>query len=126
MTSNFSFSHSVFKRLVLQTRKNQGLFGKGLLLSSIYTNFNTLKIRTLGKHSGKGEIAQNEQFHLLPQCFLCNLYLKNHLIATFQLSSAASLNMGRSQNGVLGNGLTDRQNFRLAKIESISKTTNKR
>ena len=25
---------------------------------------------------GKGEIAQNEQFHLFPQCFLCNLYLK--------------------------------------------------
>ena len=30
VTSNFSFSRSVFKRLVLQTRKNQGLFGKGL------------------------------------------------------------------------------------------------
>ena len=30
VTSNFSFSYSVFKRLVLQTRKNQGLFGKGL------------------------------------------------------------------------------------------------
>ena len=28
--SNFSFSHSAFKRLLLQTRKNQGLFGKGL------------------------------------------------------------------------------------------------
>ena len=28
--SNFSFPHIVFKRLVLQTRKNQGLFGKGL------------------------------------------------------------------------------------------------
>ena len=28
--SNFSFSYSVFRRLVLQTRKNQGLFGKGL------------------------------------------------------------------------------------------------
>ena len=26
VTSNFSFSHSVFKRLVLQTRKNKGLF----------------------------------------------------------------------------------------------------
>ena len=24
----------------------------------------------------KGEVAQNEQFHLFPQCFLCNLYLK--------------------------------------------------
>ena len=30
ITSNFSFSHSVFKRLVLQTLKSQGLFGKGL------------------------------------------------------------------------------------------------
>ena len=30
ITSNFSLSHSVFKRIVLQTRKNQGLFGKGL------------------------------------------------------------------------------------------------
>ena len=30
VTSNFSFSRCVFKRLVLQTRKNQGLFGKGL------------------------------------------------------------------------------------------------
>ena len=28
--NNFSFSHSVFKRLELQTHKNQGLFGKGL------------------------------------------------------------------------------------------------
>ena len=23
----------------------------------------------------KGKIAQNEQFHLFPQCFLCNLYI---------------------------------------------------
>ena len=29
----------------------------------------------------------------------------NPLMATFQLSSAASLNLGWSQNGVLGNGL---------------------
>ena len=31
VTNNFSFSHSVFRRLVLQMRKNQGLFGKGLI-----------------------------------------------------------------------------------------------
>ena len=30
----------------------------------------------------------------------------NPLIATFQLSSAAPLNLERSQNGVLGNGLS--------------------
>ena len=33
---NFSFPHSVFKRLVLQTRKNQGLFGKGLRYGIYY------------------------------------------------------------------------------------------
>ena len=33
VTSNFSFSHSVFKRIKLQTRKNQGLFGKGLMVN---------------------------------------------------------------------------------------------
>ena len=32
--SNFSFSYSVFKRLVLQTRKNKGLFGKGLITTA--------------------------------------------------------------------------------------------
>ena len=73
----------------------------------------------------KGEIAQIEQFHLFPQWFLCEKgdiaqieqispfstmfsmqsVSWNHLIATSQLSSAASLNLGRSQNGVLGNGL---------------------
>ena len=31
ITSNFSFFHSFFKRLVLQTDKNQGLFAKGLM-----------------------------------------------------------------------------------------------
>ena len=29
--SNFSFPHTVFKRLILQTLKNNGLFGKGLI-----------------------------------------------------------------------------------------------
>ena len=34
------------------------------------------------------------------------------LIATFHLSSAASLNLGRSQNGVLGNGLMKAKSIR--------------
>ena len=52
--------------------------------------------KTLEKIEENGEIA----------CFLFNLYLKILLIATFQLSSAASLNLGWSQNGVLENRLT--------------------
>ena len=38
--SNFSFSNSVFKRLLLQTRKNQGLFGKGLTLDHTIPTLN--------------------------------------------------------------------------------------
>ena len=34
VTSNFSFPHCVFRRLVVQTRKNQGLFGKGLITTT--------------------------------------------------------------------------------------------
>ena len=32
--SNYSFSHSIFKRLVPQTRKNKGLFGKGFRIQN--------------------------------------------------------------------------------------------
>ena len=42
ITSNFSFSHIVFKRLILRTRENQGLFGKGLIvidLPNFLTNY---------------------------------------------------------------------------------------
>ena len=35
--SNLSFFHSVFKRPVLQTRKNHGFFGKGLRKFSLLT-----------------------------------------------------------------------------------------
>ena len=45
--SNFSFSHSVFKVLVLQTGKNQGLFGKGLtqMLSFLVKNNEACSLR---------------------------------------------------------------------------------
>ena len=39
VTSNFSFSHIVFKRHVLETCKNQGLSGKGLTHSHRMTPF---------------------------------------------------------------------------------------
>ena len=40
VTSNFPFSRSVFKRLVQQTLKNQGFFGKGLIeLNLVFSRF---------------------------------------------------------------------------------------
>ena len=73
--------------------------------SKFHTYLNTLK--HLENFVGKGEIAQDEQFHLFPQYFLCNLYLKVLKVVTFQLSSAASLNLGQFQIGILGNGLRE-------------------
>ena len=53
VTSNFSFSHSVFKRLVMQTHKNQGLFGKGLKQLN--------KVRVEGGYSGFQKISSKQQ-----------------------------------------------------------------
>ena len=41
VTSNFSFSHSIFRRFVLQTRKSQGIFWKGLNNLSQYETANS-------------------------------------------------------------------------------------
>ena len=98
VTSNFSVSHSVFKRLVTQTRKNQGLFGKGLKYGDYYDLthsqlfpkrqiLDSSKLKEFAddnfkfdENGGefykwvqntveKGEIARDEQFLLFPQCF---------------------------------------------------------
>ena len=58
VSSNFSFSHSVFKRLVVQTRKNQGLFGKGFttqlpLLSILWK-------KCFSKHLGTRCVAETQ------------------------------------------------------------------
>ena len=58
----FSFSHCVYKRLVPQTRKNQGLFGKGLadgLLIQVVSNTSLTIYPELPPHSVTSESYQN-------------------------------------------------------------------
>ena len=50
VTSNLSFSNIVLKKLVLQTRKNQGLFWKGLRDSK--TELPTLKVSGMVVRAG--------------------------------------------------------------------------
>ena len=94
VTSNSSFSYSVFKRLVLQTHKNQGLFGKGLiyhvnilktlpknktLASSKLKAFaddklnvprnTTIVFHRIENRKKKRENANYQHFLLFPQCF---------------------------------------------------------
>ena len=68
-TSPFS---SVFKRLVLQTRKNHGLFGKGLRQSDDNFKFDENGGKCsekVEKAVGKGEIARYKQFLLFYSVF---------------------------------------------------------
>ena len=85
-TSNFSFSHNVFKRLLLQTHQKRSLRGNGLthyqttILDSsklkefaddnfkLYENGREL-FKPVENTVGKGEIARYKQFLLFPQCF---------------------------------------------------------
>ena len=49
VTRNFSFSHSVFKRLVLETCEKQGLFGKGL--KTLYVNLSAEDLTSNSQYS---------------------------------------------------------------------------
>ena len=65
----FLLSRQCFKRLVLQTRKNQGLFGKGLSFYHTIPTFNDRKKRKLWgkkKHFGKRKKCWKPEFSPLP------------------------------------------------------------
>ena len=80
LTSSFSFSHSVFKRLVSQGCLKVSLCGNGLThyQTTNFRLFQTERVcrqqtervcRPVENTVGKGEIARHEQFLLFPQCF---------------------------------------------------------
>ena len=50
-TSNFSFSHIVFKRPALQKSRNQGLFGKGLNQKALLTKPHLFKMKKRGNQA---------------------------------------------------------------------------
>ena len=70
VTSNFSFFNSVFKRLVLQTVKNQGLFGKGLTKPFLQKRFKMSEEGSLSKHSWKGGKWLQPVYSPSPTCYL--------------------------------------------------------
>ena len=65
VTINFSFFRRVFKRLLLQTHKNQALLRKRLTLYHTVPPFNNIE-----NIVEKGENAADQHFLLFPQCFL--------------------------------------------------------
>ena len=76
--SNFCFSHSVFKRLVLQTRKNQGLFGKGLTHYSIDTHLDASIRQLLKTLWEKEKLLVTSNFSFSNNVFYSVIYLCHH------------------------------------------------
>ena len=62
--SSSSFSHSVFKRLALQTRKNQGLFGKGLKVWIVLEKVNGNPLSHSITQTCELKVFPNEKLHL--------------------------------------------------------------
>ena len=69
VTSNFSFSHSVFIRRLLQPCKKQGLVWERVNPLP-HDNFWCPWSKSLENISGKGENPGNQHFLLFRQCFL--------------------------------------------------------
>ena len=82
-TSNFSFSHSVFKRLVRQTRKNKGLFGKGVNPFPNKPLFLLSGVQVFWKYCGKRRSSR------FPQCILSfwRTFCHFHLIQNCRLQT---------------------------------------
>ena len=60
---------TVFSRVVMQRRKNQGLFGKGLTNNFKFDQSGRNLSKQVENTMEKGEIARYEQFLFFPQCF---------------------------------------------------------
>ena len=89
VTSNFSFSHNVFKRLVPQTRKNKGLFGKDLT---------TPRKNPLENIMRNGENSVNQHFSSFPAMFSTHSIPHFCFLDIFIISSATAFNLGMSKN----------------------------
>ena len=66
---HFSFSQSVFTRLVLQARKHQGLFGRGLTVSHAITTIDDPAEEPYGKHCWKRRKCWLPAFSPFPTMF---------------------------------------------------------
>ena len=82
--SNLSFSHSVFKRLLLQALKNQGLFGKGLKWTSRIWYQSFTKFWLLKNAEWKTFININlfKTFHIKLETYVVIEVQKTHVVLT--------------------------------------------
>ena len=105
ITSNFSFFHSIFKTLVLQTCKNQGFFGKGLILFSINTHFDASVTDSFENNVEKKEIACNKQFLIFPTMFSTQSDNCTPFVHIFDIIFSFAAELEEPEIGISGKGL---------------------
>ena len=92
MTSNFSFSHSVFKGLVQQTCKNQGLFGKGLTCINIlpvFSPFPTMSSKVFFYRALKSQVSMVKDW----------LFARRQILHSSKRKEFADVNFKLDENG---------------------------
>ena len=104
VTSYFSFSHSVFKILVLQTRKNQGMFWKGLTFSETSPGFCVSVDQVFWKCCGKRRNCSKPAISPFPTIFSTRLKNLLPFSSSQKLLSANSLSFEESKICCLGKG----------------------
>ena len=127
VTSIFSISHSIFFFHPSSHHLRQPLYLKSLTFSSICTNFNTLKKKKLCKNTvEKGEIAQNDQFHLFPPfstMFCYAIFILKSFICHNSVVVWSLFQFGKVSKWCIRECIklfTGQQNFRIVQILSIS------
>ena len=76
-----------------------------LTLYSIDTHFNASTTESFWKHCGKEKIARNEQFLLIPQCFLLYQKLVSPSVNIYDIISLFAAESGESKTWMWGKRL---------------------
>ena len=69
---------------------------------------------------GKGEIANNEQFLLFPQCFLLNQIILSQFVHIFDIISLFPVELEKPKFGISGKGLTNCTSDDLSKLKTFA------
>ena len=72
---------------------------------------------------GKGEIARNEQYLLLPQCFLLNLIIVSPFVHIFDLIPLFAADLEKRKLGISDKGLKGKYDFLNISIPKMFSTT---
>ena len=125
VTSNFSFSHSVFKRLVhhkyCRIVKTRACFGKGLLFT-IRQNFRLLQIKSICRRQNTFDSKNGIWFEKNRKHDYDGERRKCWLQAIFAFLTMFSKGLSHRANlklGLCGKGLSNNQQFKFCRISLI-------